>query len=401
MSPRSTKIVPILIGSVGAGLGLLLLGLGDVRNGQIDTDRSGASSVSTDNPSASSNSYPESHVNSSGTLPSGLHNFRLGMSVADAVAADPGLRDENNEPPSVSNRRAQPYTHTADGCFDMLSFSEGRLVLIISDLNNVSPDDSAAFNHNTVDHLGRPKVVINAGSSTDEWVWIDGDIRISYRNAADGIGSRKLSIQIADYPLLLRDIAQQSEENFKLESKSETLRLLKHDFGDETANSVIRALPTGFDDIKLKMTRSQLLSSVPEIQIKDYTERESRATVKTDKIDTDVFFWDDQIESLCRKWYDLPTDQAPKLHSRIMKELGNPTSWLAAINMESIDWDDGITRITYMEGASFAGSGFGKVGRTGVEECFSNVELSSAHEKDQLSRHPPSFKSVPVSKSFL
>jgi hypothetical protein len=132
--------------------------------------------ISNSNQSTALVSFPELHFASSGRLPTKLHIFRLGMSIAEAMAEDPDLENSHadggtgakrptSDPEAVLNQRSD-----RTGFSETASFSHGRLTYITSTVAAITPEDASQFNRNTLVQLGKPDVESYVGPSADAWV---------------------------------------------------------------------------------------------------------------------------------------------------------------------------------------------------------------------------------------
>jgi len=292
-----------------------------------------ASDNNTSTPSVvtSSTSFPALHLATSGRLPIKLRSFQLGMSVADALSTDSNLVNcqEDKNPPSTSDPDITlcPSIHSAPEEFgNSLTFSRGRLVLVISGIGNISPEDAALFNRNALNQLGKPDVVVYAGPSKDSWVWIDGDVRIQYLNMPSGTsGARSIEAQLAAYPEFLTTL---DTANYDRIRKDDFVKLIKRGWGEESGQVILKPLPRGLRDLQLRMTPGEVRAALPGIVINTYDDHRSQGKLDTPNAVTSVSFWDGMLSSFAVSRYDIPASQFPILRDNLIIELGTPSGGL-------------------------------------------------------------------------
>lgn len=315
---------------------------------------------------------PELRFASSGRLPVALQDFRLSMSVADAVsAASKGGQTYAGPTPSEPERNL--WLHTADGFLVTCFFSKGRLVEAKSSAEDISPVDEAVFRRSAMDQLGKPDRELERGPDTNSWVWIDGDVRVRYtnRHQSDITGSRSAEVEVAVYPALLAD---DSAARAQIGGK-EYLRHLRLGWGDDLGAVVRKPLPKGLQgDVSLRMKPWQVRSAVPGIQIISYSEKGARGALESKVADTTVDFWDGSVSKFCRTTYDIAPDQFSALHERLIKGLGEPTEVLPFVVPpaqgpgEIISWEDTQVEVWY-------GLGAAEPKGTAVSVCFTDKGL--------------------------
>ena len=332
----------LVLGAIACLLvALFSLGGGDKKQDTIN--RSGTApdgTVSDSSQAAASVNFPELHFTSSGRLPTKLHIFRLGMSVAEAMAQNPDLKNQHGDSGSgsqspVSDPDAQLVQRSdRTGFFETASFSNGRLTYVTSTVSSISPKDASLFNKNTLVQLGKPDIEIYAGPSANVWVWIDGDVRIRYDNEPDGqaAGPRTVDLSMVVYPDLIKSLlAERSKpggDSTHLEADA-NVELNKHYFGDDASPVIRKQLPTGLPDVRLRMTPWQVRQALPGIDlVQMYPESEPRqqGDLKTQDFSTDVALWDGLVSFVGRTWENVPADQVLALRRRLMEDFGTPSA---------------------------------------------------------------------------
>jgi hypothetical protein len=360
-------------------------------------DTTSDSDTSTPSVVTSTTNFPALHFSSSGRLPVTLRSFQLGMSVADALSTDSNLVNcqEDKNPPSTSDPDIGLCSsiHSApEEFYNSLTFSRGRLVLVMSELSNISPEDAALCNDTVRNQLGKPDVVVYAGPSEDSWVWIDGDVRIQYVNRPSGIaGARNVTAQLAAYP---ESLAALDTANHDLARKDEFVKLFKRGWGEDEGQVILKPLPTGLHDLQLRMTPGQVRAALPGIVINTYDDHHSQGELDTANTDTFVSFWDGMLFSLAVSRYDVPASQFPTLRNNLIVELGTPSGESPGADMETtIDWEDSETQIEYRLGAK------GTDGRPLFFAGFTDKRLA-ALKQAAMSSQPPKYKFVSVHSFF-
>jgi hypothetical protein len=326
-----------------------------------DTASNNAISNSSDAPA--SFNFPELHFTSSDRLPTKLRIFRLGMSVAEAMAEDPELKNMHGDSGSGSQspvsdpdaKLYQEHERERTGFDESADFFNGRLNLISDDVFNISPKDASLFNRNILVQLGKPDIEIYAGPSANVWVWIDGDVRIRYENNSGGrpTGARSVYLTMVIYPDVIKSIlVHRSKPGRDITQWDDDANLeeMKHDFGDNLSPVIRKQLPTGLPDVRLRMTPSQIRSALPGIGLIRMSSDRQQGQLDAQNYSTDVALWDGLASYVGRSWEKVPLDQAMALHSRLMDEFGTPSERLPPVinQAETITWEDEQTKIVYM-----------------------------------------------------
>jgi hypothetical protein len=370
----------------------------DTANTTSDSDESTPSVVTP------TTNFPALHFATSGRLPIKFGSLQLGMSVADALSSDSNLVNcqEDKNPPSTSdpNITLCPSIHSAPEEFDKsLTFSRGRLVLVLSDLANVSPTDAALFDENTLNQLGKPDVVVYAGPSTEHWVWIDGDIRIQYVNAhywSAKEGAHSITMQMAIYPEFLIGY-EEASTNTKSDffRTDDLLKIVKRGWGDDMGQVIVKPLPTGLSNLQLRMTPWQVRAALPGIVINTNADHQAQGELDTANTKTSVSFWDGMLSNLTVIHNDIPANQFPKLRNDLIEELGTPTGWWPGTDVETLNWENNDIYINYMLVAKVGDDGLPQ-----VTEGFSDKRLGTLQEA-AMSSQPPKYNPVPAVHSFF
>lgn len=365
---------------------------GDAASDGSDSDESTPSIVSP------TTKFPALHFTSSGRLPIKIGSFQLGITVADALSTDSNLENCNKDtnPPSTSDPNAAlcPSSYSvSDGFYNSLTFSRGRLALISSALTNVSPEDAAQFNSNTLNQLGKPDVVVYAGPSTEHWVWIDGDVRIQYVNTHYwSENAHSITMQLVIYPEFLTFLDNGSDD---LISKDDFVKLVTTGWGDESGKVILKPLPTGLPNLQLRMKQWQVRAALPGIVINTNDEHRAQGELNTANADTSVSFWDGMLSGFRVNRYDIPVTQFPKLRDNLIDEFGTPSGGWPGTGFETINWENNDIYIGYMLVAKV-----GTDGRPYVSASFSDKRLGTLQQA-AMSTQPPKYNPVPVGHSFF
>lgn len=365
---------------------------GDAASDGSDSDESTPSIVSP------TTNFPALHFTSSGRLPIKIGSFQLGITVADALSTDSNLGNCNKDkiPPSTSDSNVGlcPSSYSvSDGFYNNLSFSRGRLELITSDLTNISPEDAAQFDRNTLNQLGKPDVVVNAGPSIVHWVWIDGDVRIQYvNNHYWSESAHSITMQLVIYPEFLIHLDKPNYDGIR---KDDFLKLVKRGWGDDMGQVIVKPLPTGLPNLQLRMTPWQVRAALPGIVINTNAEHQAHGQLDTANVVTSVTFWDGMLSGFTLIRYDIPATQFLKLRNDLIEELGTPSGGWPGTDVETIYWENNDIRIDYMLAAKV-----GNDGRPQVTEGFSDKRLGTLQEA-AMSTQPPKYNPVPAGHSFF
>lgn len=370
-------------------------------NNGDSADTASDSDASTPSVVTPTNNFPALHFTSSGRLPINFDSLQLGMSVADALSADSNLVNcqEDKNPPSTSdpNITLCPSTHSAREEYDnSLTFSRGRLVLVISDFANVSPEDAAQFDENTLNQLGKPDVVVFDGPSAEHWVWIDGDIRIQYVNSHYwSQDAHSIRMQMAIYPEFLVGYEESTNTASELFRNDDLLKIVKRGWGDDMGQVIVKPLTTGLSNLQLRMAPWQVRAALPGIVINTNAEHQAQGELDTANVITSVTFWDGMLSGFRVNRYDIPVNQFPKLRDDLIGEFGTPSAWWPGTDFETISWENNDIYINYM-----LSSNTGKDIRPFVTASFSDKRLGTLQEA-AMSSQPPKYNSVSAGHSFF
>jgi hypothetical protein len=361
------------------------------------------------NPDSASVTFPALHFASSGRLPIKLHDLRLGMTVAEAMAEDPNLENQHTDSgsgsqPGASDPNAQLVRRSdRTGFFETASFSNGRLTYVTSTVSSISPEDASLFSRNTLVQLGKPDIEIYAGPSANAWIWIDGDVRIRYTNDPVGnpAGARTVALSMVIYPDLIKGLLAERSKPGGDPTRWDAdanLELNRHDFGEDTSKVVLKELPDGLPDVHLRMTPSQVRSALPGIELTRMSESGQQGTLEAQNVTTDVALWNGLVSFVGRTWGKVPSGQAITLRRNLMEEFGTPSARVPPVmnQFESITWENEHTKIVYM----FSVIASDKSHQ--VQAFYYDKQLQALSDANQAREHPQEqFKPAPEEHSFF
>lgn len=317
----------------------------------------------TSSPASAPVNFPALHFASSGRLPTSLHRFRLGMTLAQAIADDPSLKDRRtqNDPGSPSPLLDPDAVLSTEGFsagfYDEAGFSHGALIDISSDVYGIRPDDASQFDQDMLNQLGKPDAKVYAGPSEEVWVWIDGDVRIRYENRLGGTGesaiagARTLTLAMAIYPAVIKETQNSVADSAA--DRDSNLEMEKNFWGEDAGREILKHLPAGLSDVRLRMTPLELRSSFPGIEFtRPYSSPEHREEVrelKSANVVTDMNLWDGLVCTIYRRWDHLSANQISDWRRRLTEDLGTPSlrSETPSKELWSYTWEDGTTKIDY------------------------------------------------------
>jgi hypothetical protein len=367
-----------------------------------DTPTTATPSSAASKPSriSASATFPPLHFKFSGRLPTKFHGIQLGMTVDQVLARNPSLKycKGSTEP---DPNATLCNVGSSDDFFLTLTFSQGRLIDLDSEVGSIRPEDAALFNTNTLNQLGKPDVKIYEGSSTDTWVWVDGDVRIRYSNRSNddslfGVsGTRTVDMSLVVYPALIA-----AEKNSKSSmSREDLLALEKQQWGVDQPPIELRTLQRDVSGIELLMTPWQVRSVLPGIEINTISDDEATGLLETAKVDTWVSFWDGHAMVITKCWYDVPADQLPQIRAKLLHDYGTPSNWLPPSilpgSSESFTWEDKDTQVGFVLHPK------GKGDFPEVDAWFRDRQLTSSKEAARADANPPTFKAAPETHSFF
>jgi hypothetical protein len=348
--------------------------------------------------------FPELNFHSSGRLPINLHGLRLGMSVAEAVSENPDLKNNHtgHEASPASDPSAELIRYSdSRGFFETASFSNGRLTLVDSSVEGISPGDASQFDKNTLVQLGEPDKRLYVGSSAEAWLWIDGDVRIRYDNTNVGkpFGSRTVALSIVVYPELIKGlvVAKDSNVDPHLDANA-NLELNMNQYGEDLGEVQLKQLPAGLSDIPLRMTASQVRAALPGINLVRMTPSGQQGTLTSQNVTTDVAIWNGHVSFVHRTWDHISIDQAREVRDRLMESFGTPSAHVPPVmnGFESITWEDDRTEITYMFSVISADNSHQ------VQAFYYDKELRAlSNSADAAARYPEEFTPSPQEHSFF
>lgn len=307
--------------------------------------------------------------------------FQLGMSVADAARVDPTVKSSNySVAPNPSDPDASLVDKLGENFAVSMSFKRGRLVYILGEIGNISPDDAKLFNRNTLNQLGPPSANVYQGSDMQTLVWIDGDIRLKYDNRPYGAshhgvgGPRIVSLTMCVYP-------QMHEKD----------PLIARSWGDTAGPFIRKQLPDGIGGLRLLMAPWQVRRAVPGIEISSEPGKRAGGEFASGNYRVTVEFWEGHLKSFCEYWSNEQFQHYSSIRTNSLRLWGTPASGFSIAILENSIWDDGKTKIDYdwTRGTEGAGALFSR--------CFTDLELAQRSDADELLRFEP----APVTKSFF
>jgi hypothetical protein len=327
--------------------------------------------------------FPPLRYSSSRSLPAKLHWFQLGMSVSDALAHDSKIEyfDSSKGKPSPSDANAQLDDKLPEGFSVSMSFRHGRLVWIMSEVGDISPDDAQLFDRDTLSQLGPPSVNVYQGSDRTTWVWVDGDVRLQYTNRPEGLsnhglgGPRIVSLEMCVYP--------------EMHQKDP---LIARGWGDATEPVVLKRLTDGIGGLRLRTAPWQVRQAVPGIDITAVSEQKAGGEFTNGDYRVTVEFWEGHLMSFCEYWSNQRSQHYLSVRDHSLQLWGTPARGFSTADLENIVWDDGHTMIDYdcVKGTGNAGALFSR--------CFIDLELAQLADTTE---RPAQFKPAPSTKSFF
>lgn len=291
--------------------------------------------------------FPTLHFASSGRLPANFHGFHLGDSVEQAIAQDPEMKDCHSEgPPSPSNPTTEMCGDTADGFHLSLSFSRGRLVDVIANVTNIAAHDVSLFDKQILSQLGPPDVEVYRGPSKNNWVWVDGDVRIQYTSTFapwdwELKGNCNAGMEMAVYPemigmIKLGDIVT-----------DQFLADMRSSWGEHPSSPILKPLPDSLAGVQLGMAPWQVRSALPGIEISADSDNDAKGVLGSETPQTIVKFWNGRAMMLFKEW-KVSQEDVPKLRNKLLEEFGTPSGHLSTKNFEYIIWEDSRVEMEYM-----------------------------------------------------
>ena len=369
---------------------------------RTDQNPPGASEVASSQASGSSSADGPApnvgalHFASSGRRPTDFHGFRLGMSVLEAIAWGPKLTDcHTGGAPSPSNPNEEMCGHDEDGFEVSLSFTRGRLVDVIAEVDNISPQDAVLFDQHILQQLGRPDVEVYSGPSSNDWVWIDQDVRIQYKSTSapwdpELKGACRAFMELFVYPEMITRVAT---GNGVSAVTDQFVRELKREWGENPSTPILKPLPTALGGVQLRMAPWQVRDALPGIQIRSDSASDAQGVLGDNISKTMVDFRNGQAVLIftTRK---IDRDGILKLRNELLAQFGTPSHLLSDKNFEDITWEDDGVFMDYLF----------------IENPPDGPEVNARLKDKNLNRQklvaemtgsPPKFSAVTPSHSFF
>jgi len=294
---------------------------------------------------------PPLNFNSASGLVHPIQVFRLGMSLPDALRADPQLRNwYPDAPASPTKLDCQLTTASWLPFHDTLEFSHGRLVWLESSVDNVDPAEAREFEANLILTLGRPTRQLYAGPDEKILVWISGDVRVRYEDARWGgptedasPPARALTLDFAAYAAWISYIESPQEPS---PHKADFVAYERRTWGDGPLVSPSAALPRSVESFALGMTPEQSSAMFPSGQVSGNT-HESVVTIPDA---WEIHFWDDRAYSIVRRWSNIGDwrSEFPAMRKQLIRQFGPPLPEFAyGPGMSVMQWDNASTEMEY------------------------------------------------------
>lgn len=251
--------------------------------------------------------WPELKFQSAGRLPTTIHGFRLGMSVAEALQVNSSL---HNRTADKWPQGEYSYTTTLpDGMIVDLYFNRGRLYWILERPSNgvtekgyskgytanMSPEDTAQFVRNTITILGAPNLLPYTGFRERNFVWLDGDVRAKLETEVGDDGRQSVHFDLLVFP----ELGGHQTDDATGASQAMTLIILKK-WGEDHEPPILRPMPVGLFGLRLGMVPWQVREVFPETNISSSStsdNREMYGGFGNEQSNLQVHFWNGTLYS--------------------------------------------------------------------------------------------------------
>jgi hypothetical protein len=136
------------------------------------------------------------------------------MSLREALNTDPHLMDQTRGlKPDAETISASMESKSRPRFFTYVGFHKGRLYEVYSSVSNLRQESAGEFTRNVFRQLGKPDgtLLLKNDYRRKCWVWIDGDVRISYeerRFLCSPSDEFEVVMQLVMYPVYINQIAQ-------------------------------------------------------------------------------------------------------------------------------------------------------------------------------------------------
>jgi hypothetical protein len=253
----------------------------------VPPDRSNQSSIRSQRPSQGATepaigahgpnpvSEPEPlQFHSSGRLPITIRGLTLGMTISEVFAKHPELENlDNSKPIDLSSRDGVSLWHSVGagnlGVFAYLN--GGRLYSIETYIDRLSPADAQSFQNDTLDQLGQPDAVVKHSDEEMLLVWVDGDVRIQFRNWSLGpycrSQTRCMRLTVTVWPAQVRAFLS-ANPRFGKKVRDFDLKLMRTKWADFTLPAIVmNPLPESLAGVRLRMEPWEVRAAAPGIEL--------------------------------------------------------------------------------------------------------------------------------------
>jgi hypothetical protein len=337
-------------------------------------------------------------IKSSGRLPMELQGLTVGVTYDEAIAVYPVLRQGG--PKDDTELRGGPKP---GGLAHRVYISHGRAIMVGSYLEKLRPSEASEFQNDVLLRLGKPDSDFRADPGVTNWVWIDGDLRVTFRSDSAircPPDARNISLELAYWPSYHSKPKSYTGTSEFLRRAAALSRDWESGISGEATSPVqpTKGLPRELAGVQLGIESSLASNVYSGMKIQDGG-REGDSNV--------IRCLDQGLDSLCiDSWHDrvykisqIRTLSQSAFESEGLRLLdrwfGSPASFIASPDRSQVFgyWTDGVTSFNQFMARRDNGEFYAT---TDVSDVAMQKEAQSAHcaERSEGYAQSPESKSL-------
>jgi len=328
----------------------------------------------------------------SGRLPTTVQGLALGMETDKVLARYPDIKTTDGKEVDA-NRGGALTLHRPDRLPDEMSIvvilHEDRLTYIDINKWGLSWDDAAEFQRNTLAHLGAPDVVVSEGDDETALVWLDGDIRVRFRNSQAAkcpTRRRQVELELVVWPAELAAVSSAPSASWFLNEH-------RTHWGDAPATSPGPSpLPRELGSVRLRMAPWEVRAAAPGIRLVEWSANKLQGELNyADGSQLAVHLWNHRVSRIALARRPIPDAEAlASERQRLESNYGTPR---LKLGFQGPEWRDESVKfsVVFMTGAPKLSATYWLV----------DLELDREEAEFECSESPPELKPGPVVKSFF
>jgi hypothetical protein len=337
MDYRRRKVTTLLMFSGLIGLILVWFAIKSPRPTPVNLNSAQAKTAPVNEGPPNSGIPPTSpplRIETSGRLPQAVQGLRLNMTLGDATAFVPNLKQQGA---NTASGTTSFFGDTSLGLETTLFFKQGRLYEIEFAMDVLSPTDRDAILKDTLAQLGPPTKQIWSFPETTRLVWIDGDVRIAYSDDGSGPKNenppRYVKLFVIHWPSY-REVTEKETNNVRAQSdviRSQSYEVFESEELVKWAEEpfVPRSLPRGVGVVQLGVMPWQARSALASDGWSRSTGdnlfcREGCERWEKGNLAVEVSFLADKVIRVVEDFGELTAEEAQNRLRRWLADYGTP-----------------------------------------------------------------------------